>query len=143
MRHFLHRNQTDPFSHLEFIHEVAACGSLGEAALRLHISRGAVSKAIKELERSLGQTLFERSPRGMTPTAMGLRVAKHARLLTNDLRQLTDEVATSAAGAPGLLRIGMPSFIAEYVAPPILLRLTQRMAPVLPTIQLHEGRLAR
>lgn len=130
------------FSQLEFVHEVAACGSLGEAALRLHISRAAVSKAIMELERSLGQTLFERSSKGMTPTPMGLRVAKHARLLINDLRQLTDEVATSAATAPGLLRIGMPPFIAEYVAPPILLRLTQRMAPVPSTIQLQEARLA-
>ncbi|RYF82150.1 MAG: LysR family transcriptional regulator [Comamonadaceae bacterium] len=130
------------FAQLEFVHEVADCGSLGEAALRLHISRAAVSKSIKELERALGQTLFERSSKGMAPTAMGLRVAKHARLLINELRHLTDEVAAGARPAPGVLRIGMPAFVAEYVAPAILRRLAQRMAPVSSTIQLHEGRLS-
>ncbi|WP_141512072.1 LysR family transcriptional regulator [Ramlibacter sp. WS9] len=129
------------FSQLEFVHEVADCGNLGEAALRLHISRAAVSKSIKELERSLGQVLFERSSKGMVPTAMGLRVAKHARLLVNELRHLTDEVAANAEAAPGPLRIGMAAFVAEHVAPPILRRLADRMAPVPASIQLHEGRL--
>ncbi|HSV53107.1 MAG TPA: LysR family transcriptional regulator [Burkholderiaceae bacterium] len=129
------------FAQLEFVNEVAACGNLGEAALRLHISRAAVSKSIKELERSLGQVLFDRSSKGMVPTAMGLRVARHARLLVNELRQLTDEVAANATTVPGLLRIGMPAFIAEHVAPPILRRLADRIAPLPASIQLNEGRL--
>jgi len=130
------------FAQLELVQEVAECGSLGEAALRLHISRAAVSKSIKELERSLGQILFKRSSRGMAPTAMGLRVAKHARLLVNELRHLTDEVAAGARTTPGVLRIGMPPFIAEHVAPAILRRLAARMAPGSSTVQLQEGRLA-
>ena len=130
------------FAQLELVHEVAECGSLGEAALRLHISRAAVSKSIKELERSLGHVLFERSSRGMAPTPVGLRVARHARLMVNELRHLTDEVAASTVSTPGLLRIGMPPFVAEHVAPPILKRLAVRMAGAPCTIQLHEGRLS-
>lgn len=129
------------FAQLEFVHEVVECGSLGEAALRLHISRAAVSKSIKELERSLGQTLFERSSKGMAPTAIGLRVAKHAKLLINELRHLTDEVDAGARTHAGVLRIGMPAFIAEHIAPAILARLALRMAPAESTLQLHEGRL--
>ncbi len=129
------------FAQLELVHEVAECGNLAEAAARLHLTRAAVSKAIKELERSLGQTLFERSRQGMAPTAAGLRVAKHARLLVNQLRHLTDEVASADAGGGGVLRIGMPPFVAEHVAPPILRRLRANAPAAAGTIQVQEGRL--
>jgi DNA-binding transcriptional LysR family regulator len=129
------------FSQLELVHEVAECGNLAEAAQRLHITRAGVSKAIKELERSLGQVLFERSRQGMTPTAAGLRVAKHARLLVNELRHLTEEVAATGASAGGLLRLGMPPFVAEHVAPAVLRRLRDGAGGAVDTIQVHEGRL--
>lgn len=129
------------FSQLELVHEVAESGNLAEAALRLHVSRAAVSKAIKELERSLGQVLFDRSRQGMTPTAAGLRVAKHARLLVNELRHLTDEVASAGSGTGGLLRLGMPPFVAEHVAPAVLRRLRNGTHATIDMVQMHEGRL--
>ncbi|MGB3071072.1 MAG: LysR family transcriptional regulator [Ottowia sp.] len=129
------------FAQLELVHEVAECGNLAEVAARLHITRAAVSKAIKELERSLGQELFQRSRQGMAPTAAGLRVAKHARLLINELRHLTDEVAAGNSSHGGLLRIGMPPFVAEHVAPAVLRRLLTGAPWVAETVQLHEGRL--
>lgn len=129
------------FSQLELVHEVAEAGNLAEAAARLHISRAAVSKAIKELERSLGQVLFERSAKGMQPTATGLRVAKHARLLVNELRHLTDEVASPTPTGGSLLRIGMPPFVAEHVAPALLRRLRDEAPATVASIQLLEGRL--
>jgi len=124
------------FAQLELVHEVAESGSLGEAAARLHISRAAVSKSIRELERSLGQVLFERSAKGMVATAAGLRVARHARLMVNELRHLADDVATTGGEAESRLRIGLPPFVAEHVAPTILQRLAQG-API--TVQLHDG----
>lgn len=128
------------FAQLELVHEVAECGNLAEAAARLHVTRAAVSKAIKELERSLGQELFLRSRQGMAPTAAGLRVAKHARLLINELRHLTDEVAAGSHGG-GLLRIGMPPFVAEHIAPAVLRRLLTGAPWAAAAVQLHEGRL--
>ncbi|MCB2002454.1 MAG: LysR family transcriptional regulator [Burkholderiaceae bacterium] len=127
------------FSQLEMVLEVADTGSLGEASRRLHLSRAAVSKALKELERTLEQELFLRSPKGMVPTAAGLRVAGHARLLVNDLRHLAADAAAAAVQRPTPLRIGMPTFVAEHVAPPILQRLAtagQR------AVTLREGRLS-
>lgn len=129
------------FSQLELVHEVADAGNLAEAAKRLHLSRAAVSKAIKELERSLGQVLFERSRQGMQPTAAGLRVAKHARLLVNELRHLTEEVASEGPSGASLLRIGMPPFVAEHVAPAVLRRLRDAAPAAVAGVQLHEGRL--
>lgn len=130
------------FSQLELVLEVAACGNLGEAAQRLHLTRAGVSKSIKDLERSLGQVLFERSSQGMRPTAAGSRVAKHAQLLVNELQHLTDEAAAAGSSGSGLLRIGLQPFVAEYVLPPILQRLrASGGAQAGAMIQLHEGRL--
>ena len=129
------------FSQLELLHEVVESGNLGEAAQRLHLTRAGVSKAIKELERSLGQVLFERSRQGMMPTAAGLRVAKHARLLVNELRHLTEEVASAPSGSGGLLRIGMPPFVAERIAPDVLRLLRQASNGAVETIHIQEGRL--
>ena len=129
------------FSQLELVHEVAQAGNLAEAARRLHVSRAAVSKAIKELERSLGQVLFERSRQGMTATPAGSRVAKHAQLLVNELRHLTEEVTAPTPTAGTVLRIGMPPFVAEHIAPPMLRRLQDASPGVVAGIQLLEGRL--
>ncbi len=100
-----------------------------------------MSKAIKELEKSLGQILFERSRQGMVPTAAGLRVARHARLLVNELRHLTDETSVSSGVSGSLLRIGMPPYVAEHFAPAILRRVRELSNGAVAGIQLHEGRL--
>ena len=128
------------FSQLELINEVVDCGNLSEAATRLHLTRAAVSKSIKELERVLGKTLFERSRLGMTPTGDGLMVAKHARFLVNELKHFTDEVGSGATSG-GQLRLGMPAFVAEYIAPSILSRIQERSAGERVTVHIHEGRL--
>lgn len=129
------------FAQLELMHEVAECGNLAEAALRLHMTRAGVSKAIKELERTLGQELFHRSRTGMTPTAAGLRVARHARLLINELHQLTDDVTHATRGEGAVLRLGMPPFVAERIAPRVLLRFRERTAGTPYAVEVHEGRL--
>ena len=50
---------------------VAKCGSLTKAAEELYISQPAVSQAIKQLERSLGGKLFNRTHKGMELSETG------------------------------------------------------------------------
>lgn len=50
---------------------VAETGSFSKASEKLFISPTAVSKQINHLESKIGQTLFNRTPRGMTLTAAG------------------------------------------------------------------------
>lgn len=130
------------FQQLELLCTVAEHGNLGEAATRLHVSRAAVSKSLKELERSLGMELFERSSRGMVPTPTGLRMARHARLIQAELQQLAEDVVRGPRHANARLRIGMPPFVAAYVAPEVLLRLRRSAIGPHLDIRLHEGRLS-
>ena len=53
-------------------------GSLSRAARAVNLSQPALTQAITGLEASLGATLFERGPQGMTPTEAALLLAPRA-----------------------------------------------------------------
>ncbi len=74
--------------HLKYAVEVAQTGSINKAAEKLYIGQPNLSRAIKELESSLGVAVFERCPKGMVPTAEGERFLKYAKTI---LKQV-DEV---------------------------------------------------
>ncbi len=65
--------------HLKYAVEVARTGSITQAAENLYIGQPSLSKAIRELEDSLGITIFKRSSRGATPTEQGAEFLKYAR----------------------------------------------------------------
>ncbi|MDP1566684.1 MAG: LysR family transcriptional regulator, partial [Polaromonas sp.] len=54
-------------------------GSLLGAARTLRMSQPTVGRHIAELESQLGVVLFERTGRGLVPTAMALQLAEAAR----------------------------------------------------------------
>src|SRR5882762_6732692 len=53
-------------------------GAVGKAAEALHLSQPAVSHHIKALEQATGRPLFQRSGRGIVPTAAGHALAAEA-----------------------------------------------------------------
>jgi hypothetical protein len=48
---------------------VVAAGGMGKAADKLNVSQPAISKAIADLEHTLGVRLLDRSRRGVEPTS--------------------------------------------------------------------------
>ena len=57
--------------HMKYAVEIAETNSINKAAEVLYVGQSALSRAIKDLEASLGVTLFERSAKGMFLTADG------------------------------------------------------------------------
>ena len=57
--------------HMKYAAEVAKCGSINKAAEVLLMNQPNLSRAIKELEASLGVELFTRTPKGMVLTPEG------------------------------------------------------------------------
>lgn len=53
--------------HMKYAVEIAKTNSLNKAAETLYVGQSALSRAINELESSLGVTLFERSSKGNDP----------------------------------------------------------------------------
>lgn len=73
--------------HLKYAIEVSKAGSINKAAENLLVGQPNLSRAIKELETSLGITIFDRSPKGMVVTADGAKFLTHAKLI---LKQIED-----------------------------------------------------
>jgi len=79
-------------------------GSLREAARRLGIAQPAVGALLRELEHTVGQTLFIRSRTGVSPTAAALMLAARSDIALETLRIGLDEVAE---GCTPTLRVGI------------------------------------
>ena len=68
--------------HLKYAVEVAETGSINKASEKLYVSQPNLSRAIKELEASLGVTIFDRSAKGMVLTPDGEVFVRYARSIT-------------------------------------------------------------
>lgn len=77
--------------YLKYAVEVAACGSINKAAEKLYLGQPNLSRAIKELEASLGVTIFERSSKGMEVTADGEVFLRYAKGILKQVDEM-DEV---------------------------------------------------
>lgn len=64
--------------YLKYALEVAKTGSIMKAADRLYMAQPNLSRSIKELESSLGISIFERTGRGMVPTPDGEKLLQYA-----------------------------------------------------------------
>jgi DNA-binding transcriptional LysR family regulator len=72
----------------------ADLGSLGRAAVRLHVSQPSLSKRLASLETKVGARLLDRSARGVALTPAGRRLYRHAR----PLLEAADQVGEVMAG---------------------------------------------
>ena len=61
--------------------------SIAKAATHLNLTQSAASKAIVQLERSLGVRLLDRSTRGVAPTPYGRVLIKRGVAIFDELRQ--------------------------------------------------------
>lgn len=87
-------------------------GGVTAAADALHISQPSLSQAVRNLERTLGSTLFERTARGLLPTAAGAAVAEAARTLLRDVAKAETAVAAVVALQSGELTVAVQSGLA-------------------------------
>lgn len=82
---------------MKYAVEVANNGSLNKAAERLYIAQPNLSRAIKELEASLGITIFDRSAKGMVMTPAGEEFINYAK---NILKQIDEVELIYKQGSP-------------------------------------------
>jgi len=107
---------------------VLDAGSLMGAARHLGAQQPTLSRHIAELEAQLGTALFERSGRGMVPTAAALALADAARATSEGAEAFTGAVAGRRAATTGTVRITTSQVAASYLLPTVLAEL-QRTEP--------------
>lgn len=77
---------------LEYVVEVAKCGSISKAAQSLFISQPHLSNQIKAVEKQLGVTLFLRSARGIELTREGKIFVDEAQEILAGVKGLQDKL---------------------------------------------------
>ncbi|MEU7137840.1 LysR family transcriptional regulator [Nocardia sp. NPDC046473] len=84
----------------EYALAVAEAGSVTAAAELLHVAQPSMSQQIRGLERELGVQLFDRTPTGLVPTAVGHAFLREAEIAVSASRRAR---ATARAGADELV----------------------------------------
>ena len=97
----------------------------GRAADACAITQPALSMQIKDLERELGNILFERGARQVRLTSFGEEFALRLRPILQSVDELGDLARASQDGLVGRLRIGVIPTIAPYLLPMIIGDLTR------------------
>lgn len=82
--------------HLKYAIEISKVGSLNKAAENLCVGQPNLSRAIKELEASLGITVFERSAKGMVATAQGQEFLNYANNVLKQIDEIENLYKTGA-----------------------------------------------
>jgi len=109
---------------LETLLAVSQTGSMAKAAKLLSVSQPAVSKAIAELEDTLGVPLFDRTAKGVEVTSYGRALIKWASAVFDDIRQGVKEIKFLSDPSSGELRIGATEPMVAGILPAILARLS-------------------
>jgi len=98
---------------------VVQTGSLAKAAATLRVSQPAVSQLIIDLEHAVGAKLFDRGPRGVTPTIYGRALLARGQSAFDELRQGLQEIEFLADPTSGEMKVGCQEAIAAILAPVI------------------------
>ncbi len=102
---------------------VVEAGSLMGAARATGAQQPTLSRHVTELEAQLGAPLFERTGRGVTPTAMALAIVDAARHMQQGADALSRALAGQRAQTTGTVRITTSMVAATYLMPPLLAEL--------------------
>lgn len=83
---------------LKYVTTIANIGSISEAAKRLFVSQPSLTKAIKELEKEMGITIFDRTNKGITVSKEGERFLGYARQVLEQATLLEEQYKSQSGG---------------------------------------------
>jgi len=101
-------------------------GSMAKAAAALAISQPAVSKAIADMEHTVGLRLLDRTRQGVEATTYGRALVKRGTAVFDELKQAAQELDLLADPTVGELRIGSSESMAAGLLPAIIDRFSRQ-----------------
>jgi DNA-binding transcriptional LysR family regulator len=102
--------------HLRYALALAEHRHFGRAAASLGIAQPPLSSQIAALEREVGERLFDRTSRGVFPTAAGSAFLARARRALDEMSGAVVDAGRAARGESGRLRLG---FIGSALVAPL------------------------
>ncbi len=106
---------------IETFYWIARLGSFHAAARQLHVTQPSVSGRIREMERDLGCSLFDRSGARVRLTEAGKAIQRQAEQMLTLAREIESEASTGKLR--GLLRLGVVETVAHIALPGLIRKL--------------------
>jgi len=103
-------------------------GSLTRSASLLAMTQPAVSHALKRLHEAVGETLFERNARGMTPTPRAQALWPQVRAALGSLQQALAPAAFVPQADPVSFRLAMVDATAVLLTPALIAAVEEQRA---------------
>ncbi len=121
---------------LSLFNLVVRTGSISRGAELAHLAVGAASKRMSDLEAAVGTELFERHSRGVTLTAAGQALHRHAQKILGDVDLLAADLSDYAQGVVGVARLWANTSAITQFLPGDLASFVPRHPAI--RIELHE-----
>jgi DNA-binding transcriptional LysR family regulator len=118
---------------------VVQCGGMAKAARRLVVSQPAVSKAIADLEHTLGVRLLDRGPQGVEPTPYGSALVRRGMAVFDELHQGVQEIEFMSDATVGEVRVGCNESLTAALLPDVVQQLTRQY----PGVTVHVTLMSR
>jgi len=123
---------------LRYFNALVAHNHFGQAAASCFVSQSAFSVAIKELEKTLGGQLVDRTNKSVTITNLGREVHNQSQAVMAELQKLYDLAQGNLKPLSGRLSVGMIPTIGPFVMPALLPYLKSHYPELM--IEIHEGK---
>lgn len=101
-------------------------GNMVAAGRRAGIDHSTVARRLTALEQALDARLFERSPRGVTPTPAAFALQPHAERIESELLAASASVAARDSAVEGVVRLATTEMFGTYLVAPHVERLHLR-----------------
>ncbi len=118
------------WNHLKAFVATAEAGSFSGAARALRSTQPTVGRQVTGLEQALGVTLFERSVRGLTLTAVGRDLLDHAQAMSDAASRMSLVASGQSQDVSGTVTITASDLLCAAFLPKVLVRL-RAVAPAL------------
>lgn len=110
-------NRIESWDDVRVAYHVARLGTLSAAAAFLGVHHATVIRHIDALEGRLGSKLFQRNPRGYTPTEAGLELLRVAATTDDQLAQLSARLIGRSDTVSGDLTVTTLSGLSPQITP--------------------------
>lgn len=100
-------------------------GSFSRAAVRENCTQPGLSVQVAQLETMLGQRLFDRNPRGVTPTIAGKHFYTSCTTILGAVKAARQRMLDLAGSVAGRINVGVPPSFSKIALPTVLRRFAE------------------
>ncbi|MFT7629870.1 MAG: LysR family transcriptional activator of nhaA, partial [Mariniblastus sp.] len=104
------------YHHLFYFWLTVKTGTISAAAESLHLARPTVAAQIKDLEKSVGQKLFQKQGRGLVLTEFGTEVHRYADEIFSIGHELREFIKTGNGKNRKRFVVGLPDVVPKHIA---------------------------